>query len=147
MSQVDTWVSAEFERLAQVINDYDQNLFLEWVPPEHQVNLSDKTKVFRIIDDRTKTIVMYADSLANPVAILEKLWSIDLKHGDVVARMDAHNAAVEALNLKAQMDKREEIMDFVKFIGKTTNSRWRHEGRMRDDQFRDLGPVRTVIDK
>lgn len=147
MSQVDEWVSAEFERLAEVIQDYDPNLFLEWIPPEKQIDLIDKKQCFRIVDDRTKTIVMYADSLCNPVAILEKLWSIDLKHGDVIARMDAHNAAIEALKLKEELDRREEAKDFVKFIAGNTKSRWRHDGRIRDDQFRDLGPIRTVIDK
>lgn len=144
---VDVWVSAEFERLAQVINDYDPYLFLEMVPVAAQKDLIDKKKVFRIVDDRNKKIVMYAESLARPDEILAALWSMDQVHGNVIVRMDTLNAAQEALKLKAQMDEREELKEFVAFVGKNTKSRWTHEGRVRDDEFRDLGPVRTVIDK
>ncbi len=147
MSDVDAWVSAEFERLAQVINDYDRYLFLEMVPVAEQQNLIDKSKIFRIVDDRNKKIVLYADSLANPVSILERLWSMDTKHGNVLARVDAHNAAVEALKLREKIDEQEAQKDFSAFILKNTKSRWTHEGRVRDEEFRDLGSVRTVIDK
>lgn len=147
MSEIDTWVSAEFERLAQVINDYDQYLFLEMVPVADQPNLIDKSKVFRIVDDRTKKIVMYADSLANPVDILTRLWNSDSTRGNVLSRLDTRNAAIEALRLREEIDKKEAAIDFTAFIAKNTKSRWVHEGRVRDDEFRDLGPVRTVIDK
>lgn len=145
MSDVDAWVSAEFERLAQVINDYDQYLFLEMVPVAEQANLIDKSQVFRIVDDRTKKIVLYADSLSNPADILARLWSMDSTRGNVLRRLDARNAAVEALRLKEQMDEREAAMDFSAFIIKNTKSRWTHQGRVRDDEFRDLGPVRKVV--
>lgn len=140
------WVSAEFQRLAEVINDYDHNLFLEMVPTEQQQHLIDKSKVFRIVDDRTKSIVMYADSLANPADILARLWSMDATRGNVLSRIDAKNAAVEALRLKEQLDAREAAKDFSAFVFKNTKSRWVHAGRVRDDEFRDLGAVRTVID-
>ena len=145
MTHVDAWVSAEFERLAQVINDYDHHLWLEFIPPERQQDLNDKKQCFRIIDDRTNSIVLYADSLANPVAILERLWSMDSAKGNVVARLDAHNAAVEALKLREELDIREAQKDFSMFIAKNTKSRWVHDGRVRDEEFRDLGPVRKVI--
>lgn len=145
MSEIDTWVSAEFERLAQVINDYDQYLFLEMVPVAEQHNLTDKTKVFRIVDDRNKKIVMYADSLANPVQILERLWSMDSARGNVMARMDAHNAAVEAMKLRERMDEMEAAKDFATFVFKNEKNTWVHEGRKKDSEFRDLGPVKKII--
>lgn len=146
MSQADEWVSAEFQRLAEVVNDYDHHLFLEWIPPERQFDLDDKRKCFRILDDRTNTIVLYADSLSNPPDILARLWSMDSKHGNVLARMDTHNAAVEALKLKEKIDESEKIQDFVAFIAKNTKSRWEHDGKIYDDEFRNLGPKTTVID-
>lgn len=145
MSQVDTWVSYEFERLAQVIADYDPYLVLEMVPPQFHKDLIDKSKVFRIIDTRINKIVMYADSLSRPDEILAAIWSMDSKNGPVVVRLDALNAAKEALKLKEEMDERERIKDFVAFVGKNTKSRWMHEGRVWDEEFRDLGPVRKVV--
>lgn len=145
MSSIDAWVSAEFERLAQVINDYDEYLYLEMVPVAEQQNLTDKTKVFRIKDDRNGSIVLYADSLANPADILARLWSMDSKHGNVLARVDAHNAAVEALKLKEQIDEREQRKDFALFVFKNQKNSWVHNGRKRDSDFRDLGSVRTYL--
>jgi len=145
MSDIDAWVSAEFERLAQVINDYDQHLFLEFIPPERQADLDDKNKCFRIVDDRNNKIVLYADSLSNPVAILERLWNMDSAHGNVLNRLDTHNAAIEAFRLRGQLDEREAIKDCAAFVGKNQKSRWTHEGRVKDEHFRDLGPVRKVI--
>ena len=146
MSEADAWVSAEFQRLAQVINDYDSNLFLEMVPKEHWDDLLDKKKIFRIVDDRTKTIVMYFSALTEPQKILAELWSRDLHHNDVIGRMDKQNAAAEALRMRSWLDEKEAAKDFSAFIVKNTKSRWQHEGRIRDDEFRDLGPVRKVID-
>jgi hypothetical protein len=145
MSDVDAWVSAEFQRLAQVVSDYDHHLFLEWIPPERQETLDDKKKCFRIVDDRNGSIVLYADSLANPVEILERLWSMDKARGNVLSRLDAHNAAVQALQMREYLDKKEEALDLSLFIAKNKKSRWHHAGRVRDDEFRDLGPVRKVI--
>jgi len=146
MSLADVWVSAEFQRLAEIVNDYDPYLFLEAVPPSEIHKLNDKTKVFRIVDDRNKKIVMYADSLANPQEILTRLWSMDLKHGDVVGRLDAANRAVEVLRLKEHLERREAMMDFSAFIIKNTKSRWTHNGKIYDDEFRDLGPKKQHID-
>lgn len=145
MSKIDEWVSAEFQRLAEVINDYDPNLFLEWIPPERQVDLDDKKKCFRIVDGRNNKIVLYADSLTRPDQILERLWLMDQKHGNVLNRLDVHNRAVEALKLKEQIEQREAAKDFTAFVAKNTKSRWTHEGRIRDDEFRDLGPKTSVI--
>jgi hypothetical protein len=147
MNQIDEWVCAEFANLAQVINDYDYNLFLEMVPVEEQHKLVDKSKIFRIVDDRTKTIVLYADSLSRPQDILARLWSMDQQHGNVVANMDARNAAIQALEMRKNIDEQEAQKDFVLFLAKNTKSRWQHNGRMRDEHFRDLGSVQTVIDK
>lgn len=145
MNNLDTWVSAEFARLAQVIYDYDQYLEFQMVPVAEQVKLVDKSKVFRIVDTRNNKIVLYADSLSNPEEILTRLFCMDQKNGDVLAQLDARNAAAEALRNEKIIAEREALKDFVCFVGKTTKSRWQHNGRIRDNEFRDLGPVRKII--
>ena len=146
MNNVDEWVCAEFANLAQVINDYDHHLFLEMVPVADQQHLIDKSKVFRVVDGTTNKIILYADSLSAPQDILARLWSMDKAHGNVVANMDARNAAIQALEMNKKMDEAEAQKDLALFIAKNNKSRWVHEGRVRDEHFRDLGSVRTVID-
>jgi hypothetical protein len=145
MSNLDQWVSAEFQRLAQVVYDYDNDLEFQMVPLEEQHKLVDKSQVFRIVDTRNKKIVMYADSLCNPQEILTRLFCMDQAKGNVLAKLDAQNAAAEALRNEAWIEEREALKDLALFISKNTKSRWTHEGRVRDDEFRDLGPVKKVI--
>lgn len=142
---VQDYVSREFEILAQVIYEYDHNLRLQMIPFEEQATLLDKSKVFRIVDIRTNTIVMHADSLANPRDILARLWAGDASRHDPLAVLDAQNAAVEALENQRIIEEREKAKEFATFVFKNTKSRWVHEGRVRDDEFRDLGPVSKHI--
>ncbi|HEY0770701.1 MAG TPA: hypothetical protein VGD31_10245 [Sphingobacteriaceae bacterium] len=143
---IDTWVSAEFQRLAEIVNEYDHHLFLEWIPPDKRESLYDKTKTFRIVDDRNNKVVLWADSISNPKEILARLWSMDLQRGDVVGRMDAENRAAQVIQLKERLDEMEAAKDLSAFVIKNTKSRWTHNGRVYDDEFRDQGPVRKVVE-
>lgn len=145
MTSPDEWVSQEFANLAQVIHDYDPYLTLEMVPPSEWHKLVDKSKVFRVVDTRNNKIVLYADSLAFPNQILARIWSMDQNKNNVVANLDLEQKAAEALRLRRNLDELEEQREFALFIAKNTKSRWVHNGRVRDDEFRDLGPVAKVI--
>jgi hypothetical protein len=145
MTNLDQWVSAEFQNLAQVIYDYDNYLEFQMVPLSEHHTLLDKSKVFRIVDTRTNNIVLYADSLTNPREILTRLFMMDQKNGDVLAILDAQNAAAEALKNEKIIAEQEARKDFVAFVMNNTKSRWTHEGHAFDDEFRDLGPVSKTI--
>jgi hypothetical protein len=145
MKEVDEWVSQEFQNLADVLADYDPYLALDMVPVAEWANLIDKSKVFRVVDTRNNKIVLYADSLSNPQDILARVWSMDQNKNSVVSNMDLRNMAAQALMMKKHLDEIEALKDFAMFIGRNTKSRWYHEGRIRDEEFRDLGPVRKVI--
>jgi hypothetical protein len=146
VNQIDEWVSQEFQNLADVLHDYDHNLALEMVPVAEWGKLVDKSKVFRVVDTKRNKIVLYADSLASPQDILARLWSMDQQHNKVVTNMDAKNLAIQALELKRRLDEFEEQREFALFIAKNQKSNWHHEGRVRDEHFRDKGPVRKVIE-
>lgn len=145
MDQIDEWVSAEFQNLAEVLHDYDPYLALEMVPVAEWGNLVDKSKVFRVVDTRKNQIVLYADSLAAPQEILARVWSMDQNKNNVVTNLDVKNAAIQALQMRKNLDEIEAQKDFVKFIASNTRSRWVHEGRVRDEHFRDQGSVRKHI--
>lgn len=147
MNQIDEWISQEFQNLAEVLSDYDPYLALEMVPLAEWDKLIDKSKVFRVIDTRKNQIVLYADSLASPQDILARVWSMDQNKNNVVANLDARNAAAQALQMRKNLDEIEAQKDFALFVAKNQKSRWVHEGRVKDEHFRDLGSVRKVIDK
>ncbi len=145
MNQIDEWVSAEFQRLAEVLYDYDPILALEMIPVAEHQHLVDKTKVFRVVDTHRNKVVMYFDSLASPQDILARIWSMDQRYNKVIPNLDAANRAAEALNLKRQKDEMEEQRDFALFCIKNTKSRWVHEGMVFDEHFRNKGSVRKHI--
>lgn len=147
MDRIDEWVSAEFQNLAEVLYDYDQYLRLEMVPVAEHRNLIDKTKVFRVVDTKRNKIVLYADMLTRPQEILARIWSMDQTYNKVVSNIDRQNEAAQALMMKKHIDEMEEKKELALFIAKNQKSRWMHEGRVRDEHFRDLGPVSKVIDK
>ncbi len=146
MDQLDNWISAEFQNLAEVLSDYDHYLRLEMIPLQHWDKLLDKSKVFRVIDTRTNSVVLTASSISSPEEILARVWSRDQTHHDVVTDMDARNSAAQALQLRKNLDEIEAQKDLTLFVAKTTKSRWHHAGRVRDEHFNDLGPVRKVIE-
>ena len=145
VDQIDEWVSAEFQNLAEVLSDYDPYLALEMVPRAEWGNLIDKSKVFRVVDTKRNKIVLYANQLANPQEILARIWSMDQTYNKVVKNLNAANDAALALQMKKHNDEIEAEKDLVLFIANNQKSRWVHEGRVKDEHFRDQGPVRTHI--
>lgn len=107
------WVSESFMRLAEVINDYDSMLALQWIPPGQRTEVEDKKNPYRVIDTRSDYIVMYASERDTPESILARLWSRDNGKGNVLDRIEAENEARKALDLKKQMDDEELKQDFV----------------------------------
>src|SRR5690348_17034786 len=91
------WVSEQYERLARVVQDYDPQFELRWIPPEHRNDPGDIERCYVIWDVVTNNPVLYAGELSTPEEILGRLFDADNKHGNVLERIDAHNAAVEAL--------------------------------------------------
>ncbi len=108
------WVSSTYERLARVINEYDENLQLCWIPPDKRTR-EDK-KPYMVLDSKTQSPVFYASELDTPVDILTKLYTADSKHGDVHERLVAHNLAIEIMETKQWEDEREELRSQANFL-------------------------------
>lgn len=108
------WVSEEFERLAQVIKDYDEYLELRWIPTDKRTR--DDKEPYIVVDVRTNSPVLYATELDTPVDILERLFNADNKHGNVLTRLETRNTAIEVLNKRKQLDELEELHDKANFM-------------------------------
>lgn len=133
------WVSEHFERLARVVKDYDPQFELRWIPPEHRTDPEDRKKPYVIWDTVTNTPCMYASELDTPEDILTRLFLGDNTKGNVLERLDAHNAAVQALQMKEQMDEAEERQDYISWlVGTNKNYIQLGKGRKVDDQLRRI---------
>lgn len=133
------FVSEKHERLARVIQDYDPAFALAWIPPKDRRDPEDITKCYAVIEVDTGLPVFYAGELDEPATILAKLFDADNKHGNVLDRIEAHNAAVEALRMKEKMDLAEERKDYIAWlIGTNKNFINMGNGRVVDDQLRTV---------
>ncbi len=133
------WVSEHYERLARVIQDYDPQFELRWIPPEHRTDPGDIQKCYVIWDVVSNSPVLYAGELSTPEEILTRLFDSDNKHGNVLERIDAHNAAIEAMRLKEQMDIAEEKQEYVNWLMKTPKNYINMGGgKVVDDQLRRI---------
>lgn len=140
------WVSEKFERLARVIKDYDPNLELRWIPPAKRTR-EDK-KPFCVVhfnpQNGAEYVVLHASELDSPEDILARLWGADSKTGDVLAKLDIHNDAAEALRLKDQQDRMAEATDRAEFLHRSPINylRWGKDAEGRpikmDDERRRL---------
>lgn len=135
------WVSETFERLARVVQDYDPQFELRWIPPEHRVTPDDHKSCYMIVDIVTNLPVATCGELDTPEDLLTQLFNSDNKHGNVLERLEAREAAKQALKMKAEMDEMEERRDYAAWlIGTQKNFINMGNGRVVDDQLRTVRP-------
>lgn len=110
------WVNEHFARLAEIIQEYDPALTLQWIPPGQRDEEADRKNPYRIFDTRSNAVVMFASELDTPQDVLARLWGADNTKNDVLGNLDANNAAAEAFRLKERMDEDDLRKDFVAFL-------------------------------
>lgn len=133
------WVSEHYERLARVVYDYDPQFELRWIPPENRTSDEDRKKPYVVWDTVSNTPFFFASELDTPEDILTRLFNGDNKHGNVLDRLEARNAAVKVLEMKDELDKAEERMDYAAWlIGTKKNFIKLRSGKKVDDQLRPI---------
>lgn len=132
----DSWVSEKFERLASLIQDYDQNLELRWIPPAARTR-EDK-EPFLIFDKVSDQPVLYAKEQDEPHQILARLWGIDNVKNNVLDRIEIEQAAQKALDMKEWMDKQEEAASLAYFFKQSPLHTIRHNGKKFDHNRRRI---------
>lgn len=133
-----TWVSQEYQNLAEIIQDYDPGLELRYIPVDKRTR--DDRKPYMVLDTRTNSPVLYASELDTPADILERIFLGDnVRSGDVLKRVEAREMAIKALELKNWMDQLEQAADIAHFFVKSDKNVINHDGKKFDDQRRVIG--------
>jgi hypothetical protein len=128
------WVSEHYERLARIVKDYDPDLALAWIPPGKRTH--EDVNPYAIIDTRTNSVVFHASELETPQEILARLFNSDAIHGNVLDRLESHNAAVKAMELKEWEDNLEDAADQALFLKNTHLHTVRFNGKKFDHNRR-----------
>lgn len=133
-----SWVSERFYQLSEILQDYDKNLELRWIPPDKRETKFEKANPYVIVDTRTETIVKYVSERDEPHLVLAEIFGMDNIHNDPIRRLADQNAAIATFKLKEKIDHSEALRDEMNFLFGNQKSRIKHNGVWYDDEMRRL---------
>jgi hypothetical protein len=103
-------VSSDHVNIAEIIADYDPDLELCWIPPDARVHGEDPWAVFHTKDGHRYLVKTFTEC---DHRILAYLFQNDTARNDVLARLEAEEAAKQAIELKRQIEESEQRQDMV----------------------------------
>lgn len=124
-------LSADHQRIAEIIQDYDSRLKLGWIPPDKRTGFDGKP--FAIIctqDDGFEYIVVALREEDVDHRLIGALFRAAGGEGNQLDIMEAEEAARKVLQMKSQMDDFEEKQDFAKFALASRKNYIRHNGKV-----------------
>lgn len=124
------FISEKHQRIAEIINDYEPNLSLVWIPYGDRIP-EDRDKEFAVLHNapgREPYIVFYCKEYEVDERLLAKLWAADNNVSNVLNTLEIHNAAIEAVKLKEKMDAEQERAELAESIWKSPKSVYKHNG-------------------
>ncbi len=124
------WVNADFERLARMVKDYDENLELCWIPPDARTR--DDKEPYAIRDTTNMQIVFFIKETDSPVDVIKRLFTGDNKHGNVLDRIEAMEDAKRVWDMKAHEDEMAEKAEMAFFIKQSPLHTIRFNGKKFD---------------
>ena len=123
------FVSQDHIRIAQIIQDFDPELFLVFIPPSKRDHNDPNEKPFALAhmpEGKPSYIVSYFDECDE--RILEFAFMNDTRRHDVLARLEAADAAREAVKLKKMLEEEEMKQDLVASIVRSPKHQYKHDG-------------------
>lgn len=125
------FINTNHQRIAEIIHDYDGSLELAWIPPETR-DATD-TQPFAIICKPTggkPYVVRKCKEEDVNESLIAWLWSNDQARGgqDLMGKLEAMDAAKQAIKLHAEMEQREQAIDFTKAVVGSHLNTYRHNG-------------------
>lgn len=101
-------------RLAEILNDYDETLELRWIPPEVRTGFDDAPfAVWQVAPGFPPYMVMPLKENQLDHRVLAALFNANNANGSVLARLEAEEAAKQAIKYKEQIDLEEERREFA----------------------------------
>jgi hypothetical protein len=123
-------LSAQHQRIAEIIKDLDDTLELAWIPPDKR-SVFDKhpfAVVHKPRDGRPAYIAMtLAESEVNHT-VIARLLSRDTHRGFSIDKLEAEQTAAELVRRKEAMDEIEERRDFSEHVIKSRKHTYKHNG-------------------
>ncbi len=111
------FVGEKWVRLNEILQDYDPYLELHWIPTDKRSK--DNQAPYRIVHNHPNKpayVITHANETDDPVKIFASIIAGDNWKNNVLARLDAENAAKEIFEKKKQLEELEESHDLAHFL-------------------------------
>ena len=123
------FISENQRRIAEILQDYDPNLQLQWIPPDKR---GPQDYAFRIVDQNRNRGSAYVICFANECdeRLLARVFHADQQrsNNNALTYLDAHEAAVRAMKLKSAMEERYELHDLTASVWRSNKIHYKHNG-------------------
>lgn len=130
------WLSAEHQRVAEVIKDYDPNLELVWIPPEGRTEEEDRRKPFGLVhrqpDGHTYLIFTLSEAEVNHT-LLARIFEADMHKHDptrTINKIELNEQAMRLMQAKKIEEQKQEYMEFAHALLKSPLHTYRHNGKV-----------------
>ena len=129
------FVSEKHLHVAELLNEYDDQLTLEWIPPDKRA--IDDDKPFAVRCTPTNGDKPYYVTFVTEDEVDERLLAFVIANDmakapggpkGLQAHLDAQEAARQAMKMKQDIEREEERLDLIKHIVRSPLSRYRHNG-------------------
>lgn len=123
-------LSQQHTRVAEIIQDYNPELELAWIPPNERTAFD--AKPFAIIHNQPnggRYVVGTFSEAEMDHRIIAYLFNHDARNRDILSDIDRENAAKELLAMKEQMDHAADMQEMGRAMVKTRKSTWHHGGK------------------
>jgi len=134
-SDLGCFISQAHQNFAEILHDYNPYLSLVFIPPKDRS--AEDTKPYAVLyspPSQAPQIVRYATEVEmnDPAALLGEIWAQDSSKVDVLGRIEAQEAAREAMRLKDHEARIEDEMEFLMYMAKTPLHTFHHNGQRYD---------------
>lgn len=134
-----SFISERVSRLIEIIRDYDRHLDVRWIPPAQRAADDPGFALVSAVPGQPEYVVFYIqDESKFDGGVLERLYQMDAaKHGNILTKIEAENAAVKAIQAKLHTERLEEAHDIAYHIQRSSLNNYRHNGRTYEGTRKD----------
>lgn len=128
-------LSEKHRRIAEIVNDYNPELSLMWIPPSQRDETDgDPYLIVHTMSNGSQYPVMWipAEQMDNPQVVLGRLFAGDMAKGGkdrVEKAIEAAEQADKIYRAKEAQDRWDEKMEFLDFALKTPLHTFKHDGK------------------
>lgn len=122
------WVNERFAQIAEVIQDYDSEMYLAWIPPERRIDNSPPYAVIHHPANLGPYVMFHLNEDELDHRVLARIFRGDISKNDVIADIEASDRAKKVLELKQELERKEARLEFIKSVIKSKKHVYRHNG-------------------